>query len=65
MPGPLAGYRIIDVTQMLSGPMATMMLGDQGADVIKVEPPGTGDLDPCIRWKVTWCVTLLFHFKSQ
>jgi crotonobetainyl-CoA:carnitine CoA-transferase CaiB-like acyl-CoA transferase len=42
--GPLAGYRIIDVTQMLSGPMATMMLGDQGADVIKVEPPGIGDL---------------------
>ncbi len=42
--GPLSGFRIIDVTQMLSGPMATMMLGDQGADVIKVEPPGTGDL---------------------
>ncbi len=44
MPGPLAGYRIIDVTQMLSGPMATMVLADQGADVIKVEPPGMGDL---------------------
>ena len=44
MPGPLAGYRIIDVTQMLSGPMATMMLADQGADVIMVEPPSTGDL---------------------
>ena len=44
MPGPLAGYRIIDVTQMLSGPMSTMILGDQGADVIKVEPPQTGDL---------------------
>ena len=42
--GPLSGYRIIDLTQMLSGPMATMILGDQGADVIKVEPPGTGDL---------------------
>ncbi|HVN29307.1 MAG TPA: CoA transferase [Candidatus Binataceae bacterium] len=42
--GPLSGYRIIDVTQMLSGPMATMMLGDQGADVIKVEPPRSGDL---------------------
>src|SRR5262249_18413364 len=44
MPGPLAGYRIVDVTQMISGPMATMLLADQGADVIKVEPPGTGDL---------------------
>ena len=44
MPGPLAGYRVIDVTQMLSGPMSTMILGDQGADVIKVEPPQTGDL---------------------
>jgi crotonobetainyl-CoA:carnitine CoA-transferase CaiB-like acyl-CoA transferase len=43
MPGPLDGVRIIDVTQMISGPVATMLLGDQGADVIKVEPPGTGD----------------------
>src|SRR5580704_8488685 len=42
--GPLSGYRIIDVTQMLSGPMATMILGDQGADVIKIEPPKIGDL---------------------
>jgi crotonobetainyl-CoA:carnitine CoA-transferase CaiB-like acyl-CoA transferase len=42
--GPLSGYRIIDVTQMLSGPMATMILGDQGADVIKIEPPVMGDL---------------------
>jgi crotonobetainyl-CoA:carnitine CoA-transferase CaiB-like acyl-CoA transferase len=44
MAGPLAGFRVIDVTQMISGPMATMILADQGADVIKVEPPGTGDL---------------------
>ncbi|MGH7841686.1 MAG: CaiB/BaiF CoA transferase family protein [Candidatus Binataceae bacterium] len=44
MPGALDGFRIIDVTQMVSGPMATMMLADQGADVIKVEPPGIGDL---------------------
>jgi crotonobetainyl-CoA:carnitine CoA-transferase CaiB-like acyl-CoA transferase len=44
MPGPLDGFRIIDVTQMISGPMATMILGDQGADVIKVEPPINGDL---------------------
>ncbi|MFP8879049.1 MAG: CoA transferase, partial [Myxococcota bacterium] len=44
MPGPLEGYRIVDLTAMISGPIATMMLGDQGADVIKVEPPGSGDL---------------------
>jgi len=44
MPGPLDGYRVIDVTQMISGPVATMILGDQGADVVKVEPPGRGDL---------------------
>jgi len=44
MPGPLSGFRIVDVTQMISGPMATMILADQGADVIKVEPPGSGDL---------------------
>jgi crotonobetainyl-CoA:carnitine CoA-transferase CaiB-like acyl-CoA transferase len=40
----LSGYRIIDLTTMISGPMATGLLGDQGADVIKVEAPGVGDL---------------------
>ena len=44
MPGPLAGIRIVDVSAILSGPLATMMLADQGAQVIKVEPPGIGDL---------------------
>ncbi|MFP6654657.1 MAG: CoA transferase [Myxococcota bacterium] len=42
--GPLFGYRIVDLTTMISGPMATGLLGDQGADVIKVEAPGVGDL---------------------
>jgi len=40
MTGPLHGFRIIDTTSMISGPLGTMMLADQGADVIKVEAPG-------------------------
>src|SRR6266436_912327 len=44
MPGPLQGYRIVDLTSMISGPSATMLLADQGAEVIKVEnPKGGGD----------------------
>ena len=37
MSGPFEGVRIVDLTSMLSGPWATSILGDQGADVIKVE----------------------------
>jgi crotonobetainyl-CoA:carnitine CoA-transferase CaiB-like acyl-CoA transferase len=43
MPGPLAGVRIVDVSQILSGPFACMILADQGAEVVKVESPGLGD----------------------
>ena len=42
--GPLDGVKVVDLSVMISGPLAAMMLADQGADVVKVESPGLGDI---------------------
>ena len=43
--GALEGVLVLDATQMLAGPLAGMRLGDLGADVVKIEPPGSGEFN--------------------
>ena len=47
---PLSGLKVIELGQLIAGPFATKLLGEFGADVIKVEPPGTGD--PLRKWRM-------------
>ena len=48
--GPLAGLRVVEMGQLIAGPFAAKTLADFGADVVKIEPPGTGD--PLRNWRL-------------
>ncbi len=48
--GPLAGLKVVELGQLIAGPFAAKTLADFGADVIKIEPPGTGD--PLRKWRL-------------
>ena len=53
--GPLAGLKVVELGQLIAGPFAAKTLGDFGADVIKIEPPGQGGADggdPLRRWRM-------------
>ena len=61
---PLAGLKVIELGQLIAGPFCGRMLGDFGADVIKIEPPGTGD--PLRQWRVLRNDTSLWwHVQSR
>jgi CoA:oxalate CoA-transferase len=68
MAGPLDGIRVLDLTQVLFGPFATMILSDLGAEVIKIERPGTGDIargnGPLVRGLSSYFLSLNRGKKS-
>lgn len=62
MDSPLANLRVLDLSRVLAGPWATQLLGDYGADVVKVERPGQGD--ETRRWGPPWLGTESAYYLS-
>jgi formyl-CoA transferase len=63
-PGPLAGIKVLELGQLIAGPFAARMLGEFGAEVIKIEPPGSGD--PLRSWrKVHEGTSLWWYVQSR
>lgn len=61
---PLDGLKVVELGQLIAGPFATKLLGEFGADVIKIEPPGTGD--PLRKWRILEEGTSLWwHVQSR
>ncbi|MCB8888212.1 CaiB/BaiF CoA transferase family protein [Vreelandella malpeensis] len=61
---PLEGLKVLELGQLIAGPFATKLLGEFGADVIKIEPPGTGD--PLRKWRILEEGTSLWwHVQSR
>ena len=63
-PGPLAGIKVLELGQLVAGPFAARLLGEFGAEVIKIEPPGSGD--PLRSWrKVHEGTSLWWYVQSR
>jgi formyl-CoA transferase len=63
-PLPLQGLKVVEMGQLIAGPFASKMLGEFGADVIKIEPPGVGD--PLRKWrKIKDGTSLWWHVQSR
>ncbi|WP_346795899.1 CoA transferase [Halomonas sp. Bachu 37] len=61
---PLTGLKVLELGQLIAGPFATKLLGEFGADVIKIEPPGTGD--PLRKWrKIEDGTSLWWHVQTR
>ncbi len=63
-PGPLAGLRVLEMGALIAGPFCTKLLGELGADVVKIEPPGQGD--PLRKWRyMKDGVSVWWHVQSR